>query len=1210
MSTPSFQILETTLKNRPLLVEASAGTGKTFALTGLVVRLVLEGVRLPEILVVTFTVAATEELKTRIRTALREAAATFRADAPASDAPFADFREKYVADSRTRHLYAGRLERAILDIDEASVFTIHGFCTRILEQAAFESGAPLTMQMVDEAPELLERAIADFWQRHAYANAWFASLALREDLEALQNHYKRAHRYPNTRLVPDVMPLSETLNAIGASLANIASSLEHNLAEATQYLNETEFNQSSPLANEEKRGETIDRLLDRIHSAPHSCVAAIEKLSSEAVFKGANKVGNAKKERAALARRIPLFVACQHLCDVLEETRRSLTYAYISEVYARFQELKREAGITTFDDLLRMVHDALAPEAPTREPLLAAIGRRWTHALIDEFQDTDPLQYEIFRTAFAGKTLVFVGDPKQAIYAFRGADLYAYLQAKRDTEQAATTDDPTRYMLDTNWRSAKHLVEAVNVLFTRPGRPFIHTGIPYERVYAAGRADDKPLSGDGRKPLVWWTVSAAEDESTSKDAIGDRVLAGTVAGIKQLLASGAKIGEDPIAPRHLAILVRINRQAEEFQKLLRAEGIPAVISKSGDIWKSAEVRDLEWLLRAFLRPADRSAVCTALATDLVGRSASEIHAFRQDEDEQARMREQLRDYGDLWRKSGILAAVSAFAEEHGVTGKLLAYADGERRLTNLRHALELLHDAERRQRRGPDELLQWIRSREDRKPEDRETAELRLETDAEAVQIVTIHKSKGLQYEVVFAPFLWDGRQEKKNSCPLVHEDGDVIYDLGSEQATERRSAEQAEELAENLRVTYVALTRARHRCYVVWAEANLAERSPLAYLLLGHEAGGESMAEHVVSAISEAKGLMEKSRERLEEWAARHPDLMEVEELPTDGPVVHRPAAPEIELRPRTVPEEARPRLSAWRVTSYSQLTRREDGADEPTSYSASSATSAGKDELKGMFAFAAGRLAGSCLHEIIEEVDLSACVGLDDGREVPAAVRTLVERKLKAFGLDNPRRHRNPSIDPYRTVIAMLGRLARTPMPLAGCRLADLDPARALKEWAFVVPVEEINQHRLAEAFAAHGSTRRREEYANRLRRMDISAIDGYLTGIADFAFEHEGRWFVFDWKSTMAGDHPDDYTAERLEASAFEHDYDLQLAIYALGMHRYLRTRIPDYDFDRHFGGAGVVFLRAVDGETDRGFYLVRPSRDLVEALDAALLTPVTI
>src|SRR5690625_4180339 len=836
MPPPSFDHLTTPIGNRRILVEASAGTGKTFALTGLVVRLVMEGVELKKILVVTFTNAATDELKTRIRSRLREVLSGLRNPALSCSADAAAFRDHFAVEPDA----AARIEQALLEVDEASVFTIHGFCQRVLQQSAFESGAPFEPEFTDESEELLDRAVADFWSRHTHDDPWLGALASMADTSTFRSHFKDATRYPDTIIQPEAVPLDKAVALLRKNGERLSNLWKDRKEEVVRLLGNTTWTAKGVFRDAQVLGYAIDQLDHKLATQPHSCSNWIHHLSVGEILNYAGKRSNAQKAHRELLEAEAFFQVCEEFSDAHAAARLSLIRTFIEEVGQRFTHLKQSAGVLTYDDLLERVDEALADDSDIRERLLASIRSRWTHALVDEFQDTDPRQYRIFRTAFDGRPLVFVGDPKQAIYSFRGADLHAYIDAKRDTEDQP--DGPHRYMLGRNWRSASKLVEAVNALFAQAGsHPFVLDDVPYEPVEPAGSADDRPLEGDGLPPMVWWIFKPLpEDQQTSrkkqwnKEEAVEEVIPGVVNGIKELLSSDATIDGSEVEPSNIAILVSTNKEGETLQKALGEAGIPAVTSKGGSVWLSEEAAAVEHLLRAFLRPSDRTSICTALATDLWGYTADKVREVRQDEELMETIRGRLASYRQTWRRQGVMRGMMQFIEDERATERLLSFRGGERRLTNVRHILELLHEEESRHNRGPDELVQWLRTRESRTTDDSDATELRLETDAEAVQIVTIHKSKGLQYDIVIAPFLWSAKsRHDKSDCVLVHEDdGEIVYDIGWGVADGGGRFADAGRWWGDVGLAYGGLRRAVDGGSVLWRTVTRREVSAPAYLL------------------------------------------------------------------------------------------------------------------------------------------------------------------------------------------------------------------------------------------------------------------------------------------------------------------------------------------------------------------------------------------
>lgn len=1201
--TKPLDVLTVPVEPGVTLVEASAGTGKTFALAGLVLRLVLEGrvSDLSRLLVVTFTNAATDELKTRIRRALHEALVAFSGGTPAPDvAPLvAPFLEPYGAEAEDRQRARQRLATALAGADAAAVSTIHGFCQRELERAAFASGTPFSMAFVEDEKPLRARAAADVWHRLAHADPRVARLAVREGwIEgAFLPVFEALGAHPRARLEPEAPPLREALAAVEQAGETIAKALDD------------AFEERFAAVTWKKKFALCGR-------APAEAAAALASAAGDPFGEGARLLRSftsAALADAAFARSAdacdalrahPAVAACDALDKALAALRFSAARTFAEETAASLDAIKAREGLLTPDDLLRRLYAAL--EDPTRGAALAqAIAARYDAALIDEFQDTDPYQLAIFQRALDGRPVFLVGDPKQAIYAFRGADLFAYLDARRGAAR--------RYALDTNWRSSSGLVEAVNALFAQPTRPFVYDDIPYEPVAPSPSADAEPLTGDDRGALVWWTFECQlNGRPQPKGRLEPRLVQATVHEIRRLLAGGYRIGQRPLRPGDLAILVRVNAQGEQMQAALRAAGVASVISKGGDIFEARETAEVERVLTALARPHDAAAVRGALATELWGYSAQTIIDLDETPGAWAQLVERLERLGALWRRRGVLRALNQFLADEDVAARLLAYADGERRMTNVRHVAGLLHRAEGAGRRSPDDLLRWLAGRHTRTLADREEAELRLESDADAVQITTIHSAKGLQYGVVFAPFLgmarppnWTGRNGRLDH-PFVHEGEDVVFDLGSERLEARRAAHEAERLAEEIRLTYVALTRAKHRCYVAWGPCNTGEASGLGYLLHGHAAPSAAPAEHVAAAKQRAEREMIEAEAALRDLAAGCPAMC-VEPLP-DGssgfaPLVADASDDGALGTARLLPEDARRRLRPRTRASFSAWTRgravERPGTDEVVLMPEPVAPSAAMPA--GMHAFAAGLQAGLCLHDLLQRVDLRQPEG--------ASTHRLVEQTLTAYGLIAPSRHR-AAIDPVEVTLALLDRLAALPLPGSESPsggpvcLGDLGPRQRLAEWRFVLPLGHTSPAALGDAFAAHAAPQLRG-YAEALRDLSPEAAEGLLAGTADLVAEHGGRYWLLDWKTNRLGEDDAAYAPEALAQAMQDNHFVLQYHLYLVGLDAYLRTRLPDYDYDRHIGGVGYAFLRGA-GREDFGLYADRPPRALIEAL-ASLLSP---
>lgn len=1183
MSRQRFDYATASLGDGRVLIEASAGTGKTYTLTGLALRMVLEGhvSALEKLLVVTFTVAATDEIKTRIRRALRETLRVLEGGVLADDTVsglVATGQAWYEAQGPEEQQEAlQRLHDALQHVDEASIYTIHGFCKRVLGQAAFESGTTFDPVLLEEADDMLERAAADFWHRAAYDDALTAALAVEKGwgVESFLAHYKKARRHPETRVVPEAEAVDTVRAAIGGATEVLRAcwsraALDEALAPVAKW------NKNAPL--DERRDETCESLARYLGGDIIAGLPALFDCTSDAVYGALYKRGKANVAIAHQVSAHPIFQACSRLVQAIDRLEWALLHQFLDDVDRSFEHAKREAQVMTFDDLLRSVWQAL--KDPRRgDALAASIQERYETALVDEFQDTDPFQYAIFRRAFRGCPLFFVGDPKQAIYSFRGADLFTYLDAQSEVDR--------QYSLGRNWRSSGRLLKAVEALFKASPHPFLYQGITYDDVEAAGKADDTPLIGDDQGPLVWWHLPGdafSEKGTINKPVAEDALLLAVQKEVLHLLTSGMRLGNEDVCPKDLAVLVRTNDQATRVQEVLAQVGVTSVVSRSGNILESQELAELEDILCAVMEPRDAALVRVALASELWGGTAQEVLRVSEDDEAWSELGERLWEWRTLWHHRGVARMLHAMIAERGVEERLLQYRDGERRVTNLRHGIELLHEVEESRQLGPEGMLRWLRRRGEETVE-RERAELRLESDAEAVQVVTVHSSKGLEYEVVFCPFLVEGKPFTKRKNPLVHVDGEVIYDAGSANLDHHVALAEAERVAEDVRLAYVAMTRAKHRCYLAWGDVNQGEASPLAYLLYSGEVdAGDTPAAFVQAVKTHVKGIRD-TRGVLD--ALADPKLMTVRDvrdvLQQDVPLFQQQNTRPRELQARRVPPVFFRQLKAWGIGSFSGWT--EDTVD----LTQQTRRATGED---GIMAFAAGRTAGSCLHEILRHIDF-ANVESPEAKEV-------VTRTLERFGLDRPEVQSQP-IDVEEAVCDMLRQLVAAPLPGSNLHLCDVERSSRLDEWSFILPTAgQLTPYELRQAFERHGEGPLRDSYAPRLMTLGMDETDAYVHGTADLVFVHDGKWYLVDWKSNHLGSTPDCYSREAIEAVMFEHHYTLQCHLYTLALHRYLQTRLPAYRYDTHFGGVWYVFLRGVTLTGATGFYYSRPSEALIETL----------
>ncbi|MGK9066913.1 exodeoxyribonuclease V subunit beta [Stutzerimonas chloritidismutans] len=1161
------------------LIEASAGTGKTWTLTALYARLLLERqLSVGQILVVTYTTAATAELRERIRARLADLLAVYEGT-PSEDDFLNRLHARYPDEASRR-----RLLLAVHGFDEAAIFTIHGFCQRALQDAAFEAGGDFDSELTADDRELIDALLADAWRSELAAAdpAWARFLAKqRITPQALRQRLRSHLGKPYLRVEPQGTPVAADLRPVEAAWQRAAALWrEAGVAWVTELSAHDGLNQST---HKRIKFDPWRAELDAYFADP----AVMFDLPDGAAKFGVRALSKACK-KGFDAPVCELAHALDALCDQVAEALPAGAQRLVAlqvELLARLDrelpERKAAQRLLAFDDLLNRLNQAL--RGPAGDDLAASLRASYPLALIDEFQDTDPIQYAIFDRIYtkgSPASLCFVGDPKQAIYAFRGADLATYMTAKQQADR-----EP--FNLPTNYRSTPELIDALNRLFEHP-EPFAQRDLQYPSVDAAEkpRATLRLVEEGGAAPLslVW-----LGDDPLGKGEAAERVASDTARRIAIQLAAAAegragfyKGGQfTPLKGGDIAVLVANHRQAGMIAEELAARGVPSVRRGRDSVWRSEEATELAAILAAYVEPGREGLLRHALATRMLGRSAADLARCQDDQQAWDAEREAAERYHQLWQQQGFMRVFRAWLDEQAVAERLLARVDGERRLTNLLHLGELLQ-AESLVRPGLEPLIAWFNAQRNSEGGGEE-ALLRLESDAERVQIVTIHTSKGLEYPLVFCPFLWDGKLLGKHpdSARCHDAEGRPLLDLGSEAFEEHLEGARQEAFAEQLRLAYVALTRARDRLWLHWGPVSLCKpkkdgtfadeglhTSALAWLLHGRTLAGE----RPLAELSEHLGALEGSSLRLAiERLVDNSDgriaclPLESREASAQGP---GRAAP-----PRHLSQLNRSLHSAWRIGSFSGLAA---GMHmEAPDRDALAMPDAGEPGT-GFFAFPRGARAGTCLHAILE-----------DWARGKGELAQLVEPALQAYGL--PLEWRDIAIRHLQQVL-------ETDLNGAGLTLASLQSARRLPELGFTFPVRDLDVARLRRLLVDPGNGLA-EPLREAASRLEFDSLKGFLKGFIDLTFEHDGRWYIADYKSNWLGPDAGYYGGERLlQALAAEHYY-LQYLIYLVALRRFLRQRLADFR-DEQLGGAFYLFLR---GMPEAGVYFARPDDALLDALD---------
>jgi exodeoxyribonuclease V beta subunit len=1181
-----FSIIDAPLSG-VMLIDAGAGTGKTYTISSLVVRLLLEKeLAINEILVVTYTEAAADDLKTRVRQKIIDAIASFTSGT-GDDAFLKELSDRMP----DREGAARRLTAALRNFDEAAIFTIHGFCRRVLNEHSLESAVLFDSELITDQHDLLKEIAEDYFRKNLYEAPPLVAARFFQEF-APANLLKKAgniHAREELRIIPEIDG--------SRCLAELAA-IEPEYRRVFQELAVLWPAKREKVENIFLTNGALNRNKYRLTSIA-GWLAAMDGLTSLGepptdLFENFTKFTASFLARSVKAGQTPPADGFFDLCGKFHEVWQQLDTAladygkYLERQFYLFMRTelktrKKAAGTQSFDDLLTDLHRAL--QGGHGGALARLLRSRYPAAMIDEFQDTDPIQYEIFSKVFKapGSLLYLIGDPKQAIYSFRGADIFAYIRAVREVGE--------RYTLAENWRSVPDLVTAVNAVFGGRAAPFVFDEIIFDPARAADK-EQHLLKVDGRpeEPFRIW-IFGRDDKSREKgkllnkeDAV-QRILVrqtGEICRLLRLAREGrAMIGERALVAGDLAILVRTNHEARQVQESLGRAGIASGINTSESLFASLEAVELRIVLQALVDAGDSRMVRAALATRIIGADGPLLDVFGEDDQFLVEWLGKFREYRDLWSEAGFAAMFGVFLENEQVRPRLLRLPDGERYLTNVLHLFEVLHLACEEHDLGMAGLVKYLGERIatlDENPAAEQ--QLRLESDADLVQIVTIHKSKGLQYPVVFCPFCWGGGRlagkNNKDQHYLFHDpedNGGLKLDIGSADAAANRLHAAREEMAENLRLLYVALTRAINCCYLAWGPFSGAGTSGAAYLLHGGsswDGGGDE----AVAGADYLKNLSDTEMiADLERLAGRAGGGITLDFVDSPAYVPPEPLSVpggQSELFCRRFTGSP---VMDWRISSFSGLSRklkttppvrREDGAEAPDS------------SFADFISFPRGAGPGTFLHTLLEELDFSA----DKTVNRTAFLRD----RLAAGGYD-------PAWETALSV--MIDKLLNTPLERerGSLVLAGVGRKARLNELEFYFPLTAFNPADLNELLGDWSESAWQAE-----------KIRGFMKGYIDLVFCHDEKFYIVDWKSNFLGDKSEDYRPERLRAAMAEEHYFLQYLIYTVALHRYLTVRLPGYDYETNFGGVFYVFLRGVGGGDgqDTGVFRDRPPLSLVNDL----------
>lgn len=1164
------------------LIEASAGTGKTFTIAGLYLRLLL-GHGSPEtkhrvpltvdqILVVTFTEAATAELRDRIRARIHAARLAF-SRGKSDDAVIAPLLEE-IADHKQA---AEILLQAERQMDEAAVYTIHGFCQRMLTQNAFESGSRFSNEFVTDESHLKAQIVADYWRRNFYPLPIHLAGEVRRIWSAPSDLLSDISRYLTGA------PLKLTVEAMQGSLAELHQANLTRINELKSAWRESQDDYLTLISDSDvnKRSyskKSLPAWLDAVNEWAASETSGYDY--PDKLEKFAQNVLVEKTPKGTPPTH-PVFVEIEAFLAQPISLKAPILAHAIEHCRDMLAQAKQQKQWLSFDDLLTN----LSASIDSDESMLLAerIRSLYPVAMIDEFQDTDPLQYSIFSRIYLHNPecgLFMIGDPKQAIYGFRGADIFTYIKARKQVY--------SHFTLGTNWRSSAEMVSAVNQVFALPDSPFIYDqDIPFTPVNYSPNAEQRiwTIGGQKQPALTYW-LQDADDKPLAKGDYLNAMAQASADQIHTILSAAQQEqayfetakGKQVIQAGDIAVLVRTGNEGRMIKEALAKQGIASVyLSNRDSVFTSTVAQDLQRLLQAVLTPENDRALRASLASELFALDAGTLDKLNNDENEWENAINEFKEYRKLWTQRGMLPMLRSVISKRHIAERLLEEQSGERTLTDLMHIGELLQQAsiELDSDHG---LLRWLAqsiSDAENGLGGSEDEIQRLESERNLVQIVTIHKSKGLEYDLVMLPFVLSYREASEAKYYDAESDRTVLDISGQGDSLKQADKER---LAEDLRLIYVALTRAVYGCFIGAApirngrsskEPTGVHRSAMGYLLQNGQEGG----------INDLTLAIQKQVEQLDCVALA--DLPEPHETPF---VASQSQAQSLRAR-----ELQNGIDRSWRITSYSGLIKQghsTHGDDALTDLMRLDVDSSGEQDQeevlepeRTIFTFPRGARPGTFLHSLFEEVEFTQPATSDENTQVILALmesEQLEEEWLPVL---------QQLID---TVLA-------TPLDGKKLTLNHKQPSQRLVEMEFLLPIEVLAAPALNRVIQRH------DPLSAKAGDLGFQTVHGMLKGFIDLVFEHNGQYFVLDWKSNYLGDDVSHYHGEALKSAMAEHRYDLQYQIYALALHHFLRSRLPNYDYQQHFGGVYYLFLRGMDGESEHGIFSAKPSLEFLQDMD---------
>ncbi len=1185
--------------NQISLIEASAGTGKTYTIGSLYLRLLLKAgennfsrlLNVEEILVVTFTEMATEELKKKIRERITDAIDKLTAFAETQDKSAFKNDEFLTALCHDLDIFEAihRLKLAEQNMDLAAIYTIHGFCRRMLMQYAFHSGIHFNLELIKDQSDLLVRFANEFWREHFYPLPFEMADFIANELGSPDYVLSLLESDLGKNLIVDLenqqalsISITEFLHQyLGEYFKDINALKRFWLESAgkiseliTEELNK-DYAKGEPksLSRRSYNTSRLAKWIDQVNAWANDPRDYVLNETLMSYF--TQSALGEKGEEGASPFIAPIFAELEERASALmspDLLRRVILYHYRQSLQQKLLDYKLNHQEKSFDDLLRLLCEAL--QGAQGDELAEMIRFQYPFAMIDEFQDTDSQQYAIFSKIYRDNPekntgFIMIGDPKQAIYRFRGADIFTYLKASDEAQ--------SRFELTKNYRSEKNLVDGVNALFDFPQSPFIYQNINFTAVNSRDDHLRFYLNGKAEPAYRFYLTESDKVNKTEMAKI-------CAISIQHWLKSAAENqavfqNEDTcktLQPANIAVLVKNRYEAADVIQELQKLGIASVyLSDQSSVFDSHVAVELLRILKACLNVAERP-ILNAIATALFGLNASDIHQIQQNEADWQRWADSFAQYQQTWQRQGILVMLHQILLEQGISERLLSQATGERDLTDFLHLAEILQQAATLHE-SEAALLSWFEKQI--QGEGRQEAQIRLESERQLVKIVSIHKSKGLEYDLVWLPFLAVPSKIPTAGDMNVYyskERDETLWDMENRNL----NALYEETFAEELRLLYVALTRAKYQMAFALPAQFDKKWNALHYVLSQGEIGKEI----ALSAPKDTETLLQTFKEKMQDNVeiCTKPNLETFPALSTNTKNDDLKAA-----------EFTGNIEQDWRITSFTSIEQGhhrqhyftesagkkhavfDDAKDYDSQNAIEMSTALLNENESNILDLPRGKQVGTVLHRHFENCYFSDLANTEE-----------IDKLRQSLQLDKT------FTEPLQN---WLQQISHTPLSNEiGIALADLANKDCIKEMPFYLAIREhFDVAAFNRALKAH--------HHLSSEPLQFEKIQGMVRGSIDLVFRHNGKYYLVDYKSNFLGSTLADYNQEALKKEMLHSHYDWQYLIYTLALHRYLQSVVPHYDYARDFGGVFYLFLRGMNGEPQSGVFYDRPSVELITELD---------